>query len=114
MIQLASWSTSFTAGNNGDPFLVDLRSRLWPANHGRSRLTKRSDALALRSDRLGPVCERLHERLQEFAGAVAGDLALFIEQLVGVANIRFRLLHGRDVEKHERLPQMMIGAEGSD
>src|SRR3981189_1980783 len=39
---------------------------------------------------------------------------MYIEQLVDMANIGFRLLHGRHVKEHERLSQMMIGAEGPD
>src|SRR3984893_6821752 len=73
-----------------------------------------SDALTLRSDLLDPIRERLHELLQEFPGAVADELAMFIEELVGMADIGFGLLHGRHVQKHERLPQMMIGTEGPD
>src|SRR3984893_7119588 len=73
-----------------------------------------SDALTLRSDLLDPIRERLHEVLQEFAEAVADELAMFIEELVGMADIGFGLLHGRHVKKHERLPEMMIGAEGPD
>src|SRR5712671_5610555 len=73
-----------------------------------------SDALTLRPDRLDPFRERLHELLQEFTGAVADELAMLIEQLVGMADIGFGLLHGRHVQEHERLPQMMIGTEGPD
>ena len=73
-----------------------------------------SAPLVLRSDRLDPIRKRLHEVLQEFAGAIADELALLIEELVGMADIGFGLLHGRHVQKHERLPEMMIGAEGSD
>jgi hypothetical protein len=75
---------------------------------------KPSDALALRSNRLDPIRERLHESLQKFAGAVADELATFIEELVDMAYTGLRLLDGRHVKKHKRLPQMMIGAEGSD
>jgi hypothetical protein len=75
---------------------------------------KASDALALTSDRLDPIGKRLHKLLQEFAGAVAGKLAMFIEALVGMTDIGFWLLHGRHIQKHERLPEMMIGAEGPD
>jgi hypothetical protein len=39
---------------------------------------------------------------------------VFTEQLVDMADICFGLMHGRYVQKHERLPQMMIGAEGPD
>src|SRR5258708_13550896 len=39
---------------------------------------------------------------------------MLIEELVGMAEIGFGLLHGRHVQKHKRLPQMMIGAEGPD
>src|SRR4051812_7912544 len=70
--------------------------------------------LAFRSCRLDPIRERLHELLQEFAGAVADELAMFIEELVGMADISFGLLHRRHVQKHERLPQMMVGAESPD
>src|ERR1700730_2893456 len=75
---------------------------------------KASDARASRSDRLDPFRERLHKALQEFAGAIVGKLAVLIEELVGMADIGFGLLHGRHVQKHKRLPEMMIGAEGPD
>jgi hypothetical protein len=39
---------------------------------------------------------------------------MFIEELVNTAKIGFGLLHGRHVQENERLPQMMIGAEGPD
>jgi hypothetical protein len=51
---------------------------------GRPRL-KASDALTARSDRLDLIRERLHELLQEFAGAVADELAMLVEQLVGMS-----------------------------
>ena len=70
--------------------------------------------LTLRPDRLDPIRKRLHELLQEFAGAVVYEPAMFIEELVDMADIGFGLLHGRHVQKHQRLPQMMIGAEGPD
>ena len=73
-----------------------------------------SDALILGPDCLDPIRERLHELLQEFSGAVADELAVFTEQLVDMADICFGLMHGRYVQKHERLPQMMIGADGPD
>src|SRR5882757_5985372 len=79
-----------------------------------SACRKASDALTLRSGRPDPIRERLHEILQECVGAVVDELAMFIEELVGMADIGFGLLHGRHVQKHERLPQMMIGAEGPD
>jgi hypothetical protein len=70
--------------------------------------------MTLAPDRLDPIRERLHELLQEFAGTIINELATFIEELVGTANIGFGLLHGRHVQKHQRLPQMMIGTEGPD
>src|SRR6266700_7657655 len=70
--------------------------------------------LPLKPDRLNPIRERLHELLQEFAGAVADHLAMLVEELVGMADISFGLLHGGHVQKHERLPQMMVGAESPD
>src|SRR4029077_12798977 len=80
----------------------------------RAIVAKASDALTLRPDRLDPIRERLHELLQEFAGAVADEIAMFIEELIGMTDIGFGLLHGRHVQKHERLSQMMIGTEGPD
>jgi hypothetical protein len=73
-------------------------------------------ALTSRLDRLNPIRECLHELLQEFAGAVADELelAMFIEEFVGMADIGFGLLRGRHIQKHKRLPEMMIGAEGPD
>ena len=56
------------AGNNSIPFLVHQHSCSRDAVLVRALP---SDALALRSDRLDPIRERLHELLQEFAGAVA-------------------------------------------
>jgi hypothetical protein len=44
-----------------------------------------SDALTLGPDRLDPIRKRLHELLQEFAGAVADELAMIVEQLVGMS-----------------------------
>jgi hypothetical protein len=64
--------------------------------------------MALRSDRLDPICERLHELQQEFAGAVADELAVLIEEPVGMTDIGFGLLHGRHVQKHERLRQRLL------
>src|ERR1700688_4535037 len=95
-------------------FLISIRSRLWPDTVVARDCRKPSDALASRSDRLDPLRERLHELVQKFAGAIADELAMFIEELVGMADVGFGLLHGRHVQKHERLPEMMIGAEGPD
>ena len=72
-----------------------------------------SDALTLGPDGLDPIRERLHELLQEFSGAIADELAMFIEELVDMADIGFGLLHGRYIQKYQRLPEMMIGAERS-
>jgi hypothetical protein len=79
-------------------------------NRGRPRLPQ--DALASRPDPLDPIRKRLHEVLQKFACTIVDELAMFIERLVGMADIGFGLLHGRQVQKHQRLPEMMIGTEG--
>jgi hypothetical protein len=55
---------------------------------------KASCGMTLRADRHDPVRERLHELFQELAGAIVDELALLIEQFVGVADIRLGLLHG--------------------
>jgi hypothetical protein len=49
---------------------------------------KASDALTLGPDRLDPIRECLHELLQEFAGAVADELAMFIEELAAAWSAR--------------------------
>ena len=59
-----------------------------------------SDALTLGPARLDPIRKRLHELPREFAGAVVDELATFIEELVGMTDIGFGLLHGRHVRKH--------------
>lgn len=48
---------------------------LWPV----ALRLKASDPLALRSDRLDPIRELQHKLLQEFAGAIADELAVLIE-----------------------------------
>ena len=42
------------------------------------------------------------------------ELAAFVEQFRGAADIGFRLLHHRDVEEDERLAQVMVRAEPAD
>jgi hypothetical protein len=68
--------------------------------------TSASDKLVLRSDSLDPIreCrhvirERLHDFQQEFADAAGicgcrDELAMFTEELAGVADIGFGLLNG--------------------
>src|SRR5205085_1335873 len=50
---------------------------------------------------------------EELARLVAFDVAFFVEQSAGAADIGFGLLHHGHVEKYEGLPQRVIGAEGS-
>jgi hypothetical protein len=45
--------------------------------------------------------ERLHELLQEFAGAIAAELAMFIDKLVDTADGGFGLRHREHVQKHD-------------
>ena len=66
--------------------------------------------VALRSDRLDPIRERMHEVVLEYSSAVADELAMFI----GMAGVGLGLLHGRHVQKHERLPRTIIRTEGPD
>ncbi len=61
-----------------------------------------------------PCGERLHETLQEFAYTVVDELAVGGEQFISAADIGLRLRHRRHVEKHQRLTQMMVGAEPAD
>jgi hypothetical protein len=50
---------------------------------------KASVVLALRSDRFDPNRERLHELLQEFAGALADEIANLVKELIDMTNIDF-------------------------
>ncbi len=52
-----------------------------------------------RSHPFDPTRERLHELLQKFVGAVVDELVMFIEELVGIADISFGLLHGADMRE---------------
>jgi hypothetical protein len=44
------------------------------------------------------VSAPIRELLQEFAGTIVDELAMFIEELVGMADLR--LLHHRHVQEH--------------
>jgi hypothetical protein len=61
---------------------ISNRNLLYPDAVLARACRKPSDALALSSNRLDPI----RELLQEFAGAVADELAMFIEELVGIFN----------------------------
>ena len=41
-------------------------------------------------------------------------MAALIEEVRGISDVRLGLLHGGNIEEHEGLPQMMIGAEPAD
>ena len=71
--------------------MTAIRNLHWPNARA---CRKPLDALALRSDRLDRIRERLPEPLQEFVGAIADERAMFIEELVDTANIGFGLPHG--------------------
>jgi len=58
--------------------------------------------------------KRLHELLQEFAGCLVCKPALRIEKLVRAADVDLRLLHRQNVQKHQRLPQVMVRAKSTD
>jgi hypothetical protein len=50
----------------------------------------------------------LHEILEELARTLVHELALLVEELVRVADVSFRLLYRRHVQKYERLPQVVV------
>jgi hypothetical protein len=90
------------AGNSSNPFLVHQHSQPPMASTLVAHACRKpSDVPALGSDPLDPTRERLHDLLQEFAGAVVDEFAMFIEELVDMANIGFGLLHGRYAQKNE-------------
>src|SRR5262245_33971594 len=63
---------------------------------------------------IDPRLEALRDLVQEFGRRFVDQPAVLREQSGGVADIGFRLLHGRHVEEDERLPKVMIGAESAD
>src|SRR5690606_7980616 len=60
-----------------------------------------------------PGGERLHEALQEFLRPVVVQFAIVVEQLVCAAHIGFGLRHGRNVQRHQNLTQMMVCAKAA-
>src|SRR4051794_11401821 len=66
------------------------------------------------ADELDPLRERVGESLQKLFGGFVGQVAGVVEQLCRAANVGLRLLHGRDVQEYECLPQVVVGAEGGD
>src|ERR1700741_3432834 len=66
------------------------------------------------SVRRDPCGIRLHEAVKEFPRPVICELATGVEKLVDAPDIGFWLRHSRNVQKNERLPQMMVGSESAD
>src|SRR5258708_4673696 len=77
-----------------------------------SRISR--SAISARRVTLDPRFECLQELLQKFAGRVVLQRAVLVEQLGGAADVRLRLLHRRDVEEYERLPQRVVRAEAAN
>src|SRR5213080_107628 len=63
--------------------------------------------------RFNPYGKCRHKILQELARGVIIKISTAIEQLVGASDVRLRLLHCRNVQKHQRLPQVMVCAEAA-
>src|SRR5271163_1848666 len=85
-------------------WFIDVQSIAVSCGIGRLRFGIRND----------PRFIGLHEPLQEFSRSVVDELAVGVEQFVRAADIGFRLRHRGDVQKHQRLPQMMVSAESAD
>ena len=58
-----------------------------------------------------PLLERLHVVGEELAGILILQHAALVEEIGGAGDIRFRLLHGEEIQKREGLPEMMICTE---
>src|SRR5450755_17365 len=58
-----------------------------------------------------PLRERLHELVHELPRCVVGDRPRVAEHLGCAADIGLGLRHGRNVEEHQRLAKVVIGAE---
>ena len=52
--------------------------------------------------------------MQKLARPVVGKLAIGIKKLIAAANIGFRLRRRWNIQKHQRLPQVMVGAEAAN
>ena len=51
---------------------------------------------------------------QEVSGGLVDQFALGVEQFIRTAEIGFRLLHGRHIQKHQGLAQVMVRAKAAD
>jgi hypothetical protein len=83
-------------------------------SRGRPRCHKTLDPPAFRSDCLDPFRERLHEVVQELADIIVDEVAIFIEELVGMAyrpraDVRDRI-SGRDDRRQCPLGKACFGA----
>src|SRR5690606_39434966 len=60
-----------------------------------------------------PTFKRVKKFLHELPCRIAYKFSVLVEQFFRIANIRFRLLHGRNVEEHERLAEVVVGTKSS-
>src|SRR5256885_12448382 len=85
---------------------------------GRDRLGMLDDTpdtlLGSAPDELDPLREGLPESLQELPGGIIGEIRRFVKQFRRATYVGLGLLHRRNVQKHERLSQMMVGAEARE
>src|SRR4051812_45928022 len=72
-----------------------------------------TSAPELRSS-LDPCREGLHDLAEELFRLVALERAVVVEHLADAADIGFGLLQHGHVEEHERLAQVVVGAEAAD
>jgi hypothetical protein len=68
-------------------------------------------SFAVRGD---PSVERVHEVSEKCAGPVVDEVTISVEQLVGVVEINLRLSHRWNVQKHQRLRQVMVCSKFAD
>lgn len=67
-----------------------------------------------RTQGVDPRGECFNEAAGKIARAFAREIAIFIEEVFGGADIGLRLRHGRDIETDKCLAKMMVGAKSAD
>jgi hypothetical protein len=66
----------------------------------------------MRSDPASPLHEGLEELLDTLFRGRVGKTARGIKSLRGIANHGLGLIDGQDIQIHEDLPQVVLGARG--
>ena len=114
---------SCKSASSSGPDLVLAEPDFWPsvpATLGLASLARllapMSSTLPCTRSRKGvdPFCKCQGECFEECSRAIIDEPVGFIEQIMCIANVGLGVLHGRYVERHQRLAQMVVGAKAAE